>query len=107
MSFKNYSEHYASFVQWLNSMIKEQQSGNVCIFPEGWGAPAAHHFVQGCKLQTLDSLFPKIDFLVQYPSFRDQQELELQRAWSLLGAQGFNNDDDDENNNNNNNNNNN
>ena len=64
MSFKNYSEHYASFVQWLNSMIKEQQSGNVCIFPEGWGAPAAHHFVQGCKLQTLDSLFPKIDFLV-------------------------------------------
>ena len=61
--------------------------------------------VNNCR--TLDSLFPRIDFLVQYPSFRDQQELELQRAWSLLGAQGFNNDDDDENNNNNNNNNNN
>ena len=64
MALKNYSKHQASSFQWLNSLIKEQQSGNVCIFPEGWGAPAAHHFVQGCKLQTLDSLFPKIDFLV-------------------------------------------
>ena len=64
MSFKNYSKHQASSFQWLNSLIKEQQSGNVCIFPEEWGAPDAHHFVQGCKLQTLDSLFPRIDFLV-------------------------------------------
>ena len=64
MALKNYSKHQASSFQWLNSLIKEQQSGNVCIFPEGWGAPDAHHFVQGCKLQTLDSLFPRIDFLV-------------------------------------------
>ena len=64
MSFKNYSKHQASFVQWLNSLIKEQQSGNVCIFPGGWGTPDVRHLVQGCKLQTLDSLFPRIDFLV-------------------------------------------
>ena len=64
MSFKNYSKHQASFVQRLNSLIKEQQSANVCNFPEGWGAPDAHHFIQGCKLQTLDSLFPRIDILV-------------------------------------------
>ena len=61
MALKNYSKHQASSFQWLNSLIKEHQSRNVCIFPEGWGA---RHLVQGCKLQTLDSLFPRIDFLV-------------------------------------------
>ena len=99
MSFKNYSKHQARFVQQLNSLIKEQQSRNVCILPEGWGA---RHLVQGCKLQTLDSLFPRIDFLVQYYLFQESNRAWLQRAWSLLEAQAFNNDDDDENNNNNN-----
>ena len=64
MALKNYSKHQASSFQWLNSLIKEQRSGNDCIFPEGWEAPDACHLVQGWKLQTLDSLFPRIDFLV-------------------------------------------
>ena len=88
MSFKNYSKHQASFVHWLNSLLKEQQSGNVCIFSGGWGAPDVRHLVQGCKLQTLDSLFPRIILIPWFSiiSFRDQIEPELQRAWSLLGA---------------------
>ena len=33
MSLKNYRKHQASFVQWLNSLIKEQHPRIVCIFP--------------------------------------------------------------------------
>ena len=64
---------------------------------------------KGVNCRLLTHCFQELISWFSIISFRDQKELELQRAWSRLGAQGFNNDDDDDddddNNNNNNNNN--
>ena len=62
-------------------------------------------FNYGVNCRLLTHSFQELISWFSIISFRDQIEPELLRAWSLLGAQGFNNDDDEKNNNNNNNNN--